>query len=245
MLTEDGKLASNRALEPVRVGLGTRRVRVTFCWAEVSGYMAACWRALSRRPGVELHVVHPQRLWGKVNPFLSDPLLLEGISNDMFESDAPEIERWLAKAFGRRNADVVVLCGWLYRPYFRALRSESLRSTGVVVGMDSPWRGTLTQRLARLRLASLVRRLDLVVTSGEASREYARRIGVPERKIRTGFYGFDGELPRAVAERRSANPGEWPRQFLFVGRYVPQKDVGTLVKACTPSIETAWCVLGG
>jgi glycosyltransferase involved in cell wall biosynthesis len=208
-----------------------RPLRVTFCWAEVTGYMAACWRALAARPGVDLHIVYPQQLSGTANPFLSDPLLLEGLSNERFISDAPNIDHWLRKAVAARNPDVVVLCGWLYRPYSRIVHSPELKHTCVVLGMDSPWRGSLFQRIAKFRLASLVNRVNLVVTSGERSSEYARRIGVPENRIRSGYYGFDHELFSAVARKRSTAAGEWPRQFLFVGRYAPEKDLPTLMKA--------------
>ena len=208
-----------------------RSLKVTFCWAEVSSYMAACWRALSKRPGVDVHLVYPERLWGKVNPFLSDLLLLQGISNEMFIADAPNIDQRLLEAVAGRRPDVVVLCGWLYRPYRRLLKSRELKEARVVLGMDSPWRGTLAQRLARVRLTGLVRRLDLVVTSGDRSSEYARRIGVPESRVRSGYYGFDHGLFSSVGATRSDVPGEWPRQFLFVGRYVPEKDLTTLTKA--------------
>jgi glycosyltransferase involved in cell wall biosynthesis len=223
--------------------LRARAIRVVFCWAEVSGYMAACWRALVQRPGIEVHVLHPQRLWGKTNPFLSDPLILQGISNEAFKSDAPDVDQSLIKAIAGWRADVLVLCGWIYKPYSRIVNSSGLRHARVIVGMDSPWRGTLAQRLARFRLAGLVRRLDLVVTSGERSWEYARRIGVPENRIRSGYYGFDHELFSQVASGRSPVSGEWPRQFLFVGRYVPQKDLATLMKAYSSyraSVSQPW-----
>ncbi|MEZ0263688.1 MAG: hypothetical protein ACAI43_03095, partial [Phycisphaerae bacterium] len=32
-------------------------MRILICWPEVSGYMAACWRALAARPGVDLRVI--------------------------------------------------------------------------------------------------------------------------------------------------------------------------------------------
>jgi aryl-alcohol dehydrogenase-like predicted oxidoreductase len=31
-------------------------VKIVFCWSAISGYMAACWRALAARPGIEVHV---------------------------------------------------------------------------------------------------------------------------------------------------------------------------------------------
>jgi glycosyltransferase involved in cell wall biosynthesis len=206
-------------------------IRVVFCWTEASAYMAACWRALIERPGIDLHVVHLKQLANVPNPFLSDPLLLQGISNEMCAHDTPDIDQWLISAVANRQPHVVVVCGWLHRPYTRLVNSGHLKHARVIVGMDSPWRGTVTQRLARFRLTKLMKRLNLIVTSGERSSEYARRLGAPESRIRTGYYGFDLDLFKDVACRRSRSTQQWPRQFLFVGRYVPQKDLSTLMKA--------------
>jgi glycosyltransferase involved in cell wall biosynthesis len=205
-------------------------MRVVFCWADVSGYMAACWRALAKRPGVEVHVVHPKFLLHS-NPFLQDEELLRGISNQTFDTGDSDVERVLIEAVAARRPDVVVICGWLYRPYTRVAQARELRHARVFAGMDSPWRGTVTQRLARFRLAGFLRRVDRMVTSGERSRQYARQLGVAEERIHTGYYGFDYDTFSQVAARRSAVPGEWPRQFLFVGRYVPAKDLATLAAA--------------
>ena len=204
-----------------------RRIRVVFCWTDVSGYMAACWRALAKRPGLEVHVLHPELLL-RANPFRRDGDLLHDVSNEQFDTGARDIDRRLRDAVVAKRPDVVVICGWLYWPYTKLAQANELRHAKVIVGMDSPWRGTLTQRLARFRLAGVIRRLNGMVTSGERSRQYARRLGVPEHRIRTGYYGFDYESYRSVAVGRSSKPGEWPRQFLYVGRYVPAKDLATL-----------------
>jgi len=205
-----------------------RPIRVVFCWNDVSGYMAACWRALAARPGLDIHVLHPDLL-RQPNPFRQDAKLLAGVSNETFDTAARNAGEHLLEAVASRRPDVVVLCGWLYWPYTRLVQARELRHARVLVGMDSPWRGSLSQRLAKYRLASLVRRLDIVVSAGNRSRHYARRLGVPETRIRSGYYGFDYEGYSSVAERRSSAAGEWPRQFLFVGRYVPAKDLSTLV----------------
>ena len=204
-----------------------RPLRVVFCWAEASGYMGACWRALAARPGVSVHIIYPELIvtWQK-NRFHGE---LAGLSSEMFAADAPGIDQWLVEAVSRQQPDVVVVCGWIYWPYTRVVRSPKLRHIRMVMGMDSPWRGSLSQRLARLRLGPTIDRCDTFVTAGERSATYARRLAVPEHKIRTGYYGFDYARFGAVAEGRHQAP--WPRRFLFVGRYVPQKDLGTLAAA--------------
>ena len=204
-----------------------RPVRIVFCWAEVSGYMAACWRALSGQPGVDLHVIHTERLFKRPNPFDVEPLL-QGLSHEMFAISRPDVDRYLLEAVVRQRPDVVVLCGWIYWPYTRLVHAPALAGAGMLLGMDSPWRATLAQRLARLRLAQFVGGLDLVITAGERSTEYARRIGVPEGRLRTGYYGFEYDRFATAIERR---PAQWPRQFLFAGRYVPAKDLETLIRA--------------
>lgn len=204
-----------------------RALKVVFCWAEASGYMGACWRALGARPGVDVHVIHSEQLFHvQTNQFKHE---LDGLSNEMFDSSSRDVLPWLVEAVSRQRPDVIVLCGWIYWPYTRLIRSPSLHGVRAIMGMDSPWRGTLTQRLGRLRLASTLERCDMVVTAGERSSIYARRLGVPEQRLRTGYYGFDYAMFSRVA--RSRTPASWARKFLFVGRYVEQKDLGTLSAA--------------
>jgi glycosyltransferase involved in cell wall biosynthesis len=116
----------------------------------------------------------------------------------------------------------------VYWPYTRLIHAAPLRRARKLLGMDTPWRGTLVQRFARYRLGHFMRDLDLVVVAGERSAEYARRIGVPEARLRTGFYGFDYCAFAAAAAKR---PPAWPRQFLYAGRYAAEKDLPTLVAA--------------
>lgn len=203
-----------------------RPIRVVFCWAEASAYMAACWRALSARPGIALHVIHPDRLLDRPNPFDVSPLL-EGLSHERFDASRADVDKYLLQAVTQQRPDAVVLCGWIYWPYTRLVHAPALRSARMLLGMDSPWRATLAQRFARVRLASFVGGLDLVVTAGERSTEYARRIGVAESRLRTGFYGFEHDRFAEAATRRA----RWPRRFLFAGRYEAAKDIATLVSA--------------
>lgn len=207
-----------------------RPLRIVFCWAEVTGYMAACWQELARRPGIDLHILHTEQLTEQEPPFHLDPLL-SGLSHQPFAKDIANVDSWLLEQVANRRPDVVVFCGWIFWPYTRLLSAKVLEPATMVLGMDSPWRGTAAQRLARFRLRQIVRHTDLVITAGERSAEYAKRMGIDEQRIRSGYYGFDYDRFSPVADRRPSGAGQWPRQFLFAGRYVEQKDLGTLMSA--------------
>src|SRR5688572_20394830 len=146
----------------------------------------------------------------------------------MLDPFASDLDAVLLRAVSDRKPDIVVLCGWVFWPYTRLVHAPALGHARKLLGMDTPWRGTVVQRLARFRLSHFVDGLDLVVTAGERSAEYARGIGVPERRLPSGYYGLDS----CSDEKRSADrPAGWPRQFLYDGRYAPEKDLATLVRA--------------
>lgn len=204
----------------------TTSIRIVVCWAEVSGYIASCFQALARRPGLDLHVIHPERLLNRPNPFDVAPLL-HGVSHEMFDKDRRDLDDYLLNAVASRQPDAIVLCGWIFWPYTRLVNAPRLAGAAKLLGMDTPWRATVSHRLARWRLGHFTRNVDLVVTASDRSAEYARRIGFDEARIRPGFYGFDANtFQRAASGRRQA----WPRRFLFAGRYAPEKDLRTLLR---------------
>jgi glycosyltransferase involved in cell wall biosynthesis len=205
-------------------------LRVVFCWAGVSGYMAACWRALASRADVDLHILLARNEVESINnPFEIAPLL-SGLSHEIFAAGRPDIDQWLPPTVMQRRPDVIVLCGWTFWPYTKLAQHPELSHVRFVLGMDSPWKGTIRQRVGRIRLSALMRRMSAVVTAGERSDEYAIRLGVPARRLHHGYYGFDHQPLATVLEQRNAR-GSWPRQFLFAGRFVPEKDLGTLIAA--------------
>lgn len=203
-------------------------MRVTFCWMAVSGYMTVCWRALAARPGVELEVLAlgGQSRAAANTAFAADtaggfPCTLVG---DAEAGDPDWVARWVAD----RRPDVVVLCGWAVKGYRRLVGRPEFAGTRFVLGMDNPWWGRPRQRLTRLRVGGLLRRVDRVVVSGERSWQYAWRLGVPACHIRRGLYGVDYARFAAALDLRTTRPDGWPRAFLYVGRLDPEKGIDAL-----------------
>jgi glycosyltransferase involved in cell wall biosynthesis len=205
-------------------------MRVVICWSDISGYMAACWRALARVPGIDLHVIGFAPTDAANIAFVGDRLL-QGVSHALLpadgRNDAAAIERMVVE----RKPDVMVLAGWLHAPYVRLASCPALASARLVIGVDTPWRGDLRQRLARHRLRRYFARASAMVVPGERAWQYAVRLGIPEGRIFRGMYGIDyGSFAPSLARRATA-PGGWPRQFVYAGRYVEEKGVDVLAAA--------------
>lgn len=205
-----------------------RALRVTFCWAEVSGYIAACWRALAERHPIELHITILEGL--SAAPVPGRDLLLSSMPHTSLNVKSKQSPEVIARLVAETAPDIIVTSGWLYRPYVKALLEPGLRHAALVVGMDSPWEGRWKQKLARFPLRRYLSRTDAVMVAGERSREYALRLGVPGERIFTGLYGYDfTHFANAAKEIRSQS--SMPRRFLFTGRYVKEKDLETLLAA--------------
>jgi glycosyltransferase involved in cell wall biosynthesis len=205
-------------------------MKVVICWMNFSGYSAACWRSLARHPDIDLHVVclAPHASGGDTE-FRRESL--REVSHHFLEgsisADAAAVERHVVS----QRPDVILVTGWAHRPYCDLTRSPQLSATKFVLGMDTPWRGDIRQRLGRIYLRPYVHRMAASFVAGERARRYAVRLGIPESKIVKGLYAFDCDLfNESVFRQRLQNHAPWPRRFLFAGRYVPEKAFDVLLE---------------
>ena len=197
-------------------------MKVAICWTDISGYMAACWRELSRQQDIDLYI-----LAYEPTSVQFDTTLLNNLPHRLLNISERSNAAFIEDTTSSFNPDVVVTPGWVNPAYVRVAISLSSRHVPIVMGMDTPYRGQWRQRLARYRLHTYFRGVSQVVVAGERSWQYARRLGFQDNQIHRGVYGYDHELFNPIAERRT----DYPRQFLFVGRYVPEKGLHTLIDA--------------
>jgi glycosyltransferase involved in cell wall biosynthesis len=202
-----------------------RPIRVVFCWTNISGYMAACWRALAARGEVDLRVMAYQAGSDSNTRFSEE--IMHGIRCRLLDADErldPKlIEDWVVD----QEPDVIVTTGWWQKNLRRLASAPRLGGRAFITGVDTPWRTPL-QYLNRFRVGGYMRRLDRVVVAGERAWRHARNIGVPEHRIGRGQYGVDWSSLGVIAAARAR--GNWPRRFLFAGRYVREKGVDVLMK---------------
>lgn len=203
-------------------------MRIVFCWFNISGYMAACWRALAARPGVTLKVIAFAPESSGTAPF--DASILAGVDHVLLDARQRIDADHIANLTADHKPDAVVICGWAHAPYLSLLHDPRLRSAKFVMGMDTPWTGTVRQRLGWVKLRPHAPRLHRVLVTGERSFQLARRLRFPEARICRGVYGYDDQLFTGAYERRRQG-GEHPKRFLFVGSYDHRKGLDLILPA--------------
>lgn len=202
-------------------------MRITYCWTEPSGYLAACISELASRPGVEVSLLTWET--DASAPFSGDTLRgARGRVLSRAERNEPGLVERLVAA---TSPEVVFISGWAHGPYTALLASPRLAGAKFIMGADTPIRFDWRQRLAPFRIGGLLRRLDGVVVPGERGYQLMRYWGVPGGKITRLLYGIDYRLFASPAAGRFAAPAGWPRAFLFAGRYVDVKGIDVLVEA--------------
>jgi len=201
-----------------------RPMRVVICWSGVSGYLAACWRALSRQTGLELIVLAEPA----VQPY--SLALLDGIRHTILEKNEWCDVHLMARRVLGLSPDIVVISGWSRRGFAELPFQRGLEKVPFLLAMDTPWRNQWRQRLASYWLQRLVKRMSGVFVAGERGRQYALALGFPADGICEGVYGCDYDA-FAVAAAARQSLSEWPRRFLYVGRYVSTKGIVTLAEA--------------
>ena len=207
-----------------------RPIEVVVCWDQISGYMAACWRALSSMPGIRLHVLARQSGAAGMNAEFDDKVM-SGISCRLLSVNEHEDDALIARLVIERRPDIVVVPGWYIGPYRRLLSNPSLAGAKMIMAMDTPRKYTWRQWFGRYQFRQYLRRISCLVVAGERSWQLARYLGVPENKILRGVYGIDYAAFAPAYQRRMESPDGWPRRFLFMGRYAPEKGLTSLLNA--------------
>lgn len=199
-------------------------MKIIFCWSDISGYMASCWRNLAQKPDLEVFVIAFQ---AKTATAFTDDLMAD-VSCCLLSLAERHDSALIQSLVLDYQPDIVALSGWLHPPYRQLTTLPQLRSVPLIMTMDTPWQGTLKQRLAPYALRSFLKRIDRVVVAGERSWQYAVRLGVTPQTIVRGLYGVDSHsLDPLWADRQPT----WPQCFLFLGRYAPAKGLDILIDA--------------
>lgn len=203
--------------------LSSRRLRIAVLFSRLSGYMAACLKAVHEKYQVELLVVRIPPT--SAAPFEERHFAWIDRLYDRADLSQHDLER-LVENF---QPDCVLMAGWFDKGYLRVARRMKRRGVVVIAGADTQWSGSIRQLLGKVASPIVLHTaIDIFWAAGERQRLTAQHLGFSGARCWSGYYTCNW---RQFAARRSSNGNIASPSFLFVGRYVHVKGLDVLIEA--------------
>lgn len=196
-------------------------MKVAFLLVELAGYFSRCVEELAALPDTSVLVIRGL-------PVGQAPYALEEVTpNGVTVRTYPKLPsgREVSAELNTFRPDIVMAAGWQVRPFRYALRTLP-SGTVRVVFMDNQWLGTPKQIAGIVVAPWYVHSVfDVAFIPGRNQEIFARKLGFKNRQIWRGCNTCDhSRFANIHRERDSAS-------FLYVGRFVHQKGISTLLEA--------------
>lgn len=208
-------------------------MKVVFLYTELADYIRNCFESLAKQGHEVFVVAYP------VNP--EAPFRFEVESSlvrycNRSEFDVPK----LFKLIEGIHPDALFCSGWVDSGYNEVLK-RSKEMTNRVLISDNALDGSLRAFLSLIRSRFLFRDLyDVAFVPGPSQKKYAEWMGFPSNLIYEGFYSADVER---FSKMQNANfERDFPRRFVFVGRYLPFKGIYELWDAFAELNDEDWAL---
>ncbi|MFT5914004.1 MAG: glycosyltransferase involved in cell wall biosynthesis [Bacteroidia bacterium] len=219
------------------------RKNIIFLYTEIAQYLVAC---ISELKDMDIHIFR--------YPVNKEAPFEFAESNNIFYHDRHSLDfDSLKSKIQEINPDMIVCSGWIDRDYLKICKMYHGKISTVLM-FDNYWENTLRQHLATvLSPFYLKKRFSKVWVPGEIHRKYAKKLGYADEQIQTGFYVADIEKFNNEFDKVHDNKKEeFPKVFIYVGRYLALKGVEDLWEAFNQFSNlpegkdwSLWCVGAG
>ena len=215
-------------------------MRFLFLYTEIAEYFLACCRQLAEHG--EVHIIR----WpvNKEAPFNFSE---NNKVNIYSKSDYNFSE--LKNLVKDINPTGIICSGWIDKDYLKISKSY-FKTIPTIMTCDTHWRGDLKQRVAMiLSRFTLLKTFSHAWVPGEIQKKYVLNLGFKESHIEKGFYSCDLNLFEKIYQNQKAEKElNFPKRFLYVGRYYDFKGVTELWQAFIelqneqPNEWELWCL---
>ena len=215
-------------------------MKFLFLYTEIAEYFLACCNELSQHG--EVHIIR----WpvNKEAPFqfqVNEKIKLYSKADYDFSQ--------LQKLVNSINPDVIICSGWIDKDYLKITKSY-FKKIPTIMTCDTHWRGDFKQRLAMIvSRFTLLNIFSHAWVPGQIQKQYVLNLGFKDNAIQTGFYSCDlSHFESIYQSQKTQKQQQFPKRFLFVGRYYEFKGIKELWQAFIelqteqPNEWELWCL---
>lgn len=198
-------------------------MKFVFLYTEIAEYFLACCRELSKHG--EVHIIR----W-PVNK--EAPFHFSENKNIWLYNKSDYNKQGLLNLVQTINPSIIICSGWIDKDYLKITKAF-YKKIPTVMTCDTHWRGTFKQQLARIiSRFTLLKTFSHAWVPGEIQKKYALKLGFKQNKIEKGFYSCDLSSFQTYYTSQKENKAQnFPKRFLYVGRYYDFKGINELWKA--------------
>lgn len=180
---------------------------------------------MSTSPGHQAMLVH--------YPVNSEaPFVFDNISGVNFKTYSENSASDIGLEIKSFKADIILCSGWGNKQYLQWVR-EHPSNVKKVICFDNQWLGKPKQVfLSLISRFTFLKMFRYAWVPGEPQKKYALKLGFKESKVFTGLYPADSHIFMDIGKQKLKSRNQpFPKKFISVARYIPQKDLPTLWNA--------------
>lgn len=208
-------------------------MKVVVLYQELAGYILSCFEQAVKEYEVEFYVVSLP-----INK--EAPFQFKNDSGKIFHYDRKSMTYSdLENLIEQVQPNLIHCAGWVDKDYLKIAKKYHGNMV-TTLGFDNQWHGTLKQRLATVYGHLFLKpSFDYAFVPGEKQLQFAQKLGFNKEHILTGIYSADVDTFNTYYQSKKQRT----KTFLYVGRYVQQKNIEMLWQAfieILPEIGGDW-----
>lgn len=213
---------------------------ILFLYTELAEYFIKCCEELAKK--TKVHIIR----W----PVNKEAPFIFSFSESIRVYDKNKYDfGGLQKLVREINPNLIVCSGWIDKDYLRIVK-PFYKKIPTVLTCDTHWSGSLKQHAAIvLSRFFLLNKFSHAWVPGNSQANYVKKLGFDPKKIKKGFYCCDLKKFNAIYNKQiSIKQHDFPKNFLFVGRYYDFKGIKDLWDAFvemqeeSPNEWELWCL---
>ena len=185
-------------------------------YTELAQYTAECLNTLvERNKNLKVYVIK----W----PINNEAPFNFNFNDRIIVKDKKDID--LKKYSKIINPKIIICSGWIDKEYIDFIKSLKINVIKILA-FDNYWENSLKQNFGKFFIKKLVSKyFDFCWVPGKLHVSYANKIGFKKSQIVTGFYARNLHSFNNTYLARKGLKSNFPKKFLYVGRYLKLKGV--------------------